>query len=239
MTETERIVAEYGRRAAVISADYYSLQRPANLFAHQHRTRRLMKLLVERRLLPFASTTLLDVGCGDGQQLLDFISWGADRRLMAGIDLIEARISRAAERLGSRSRDGEGAPDLRLGDASQLPWPDSQFDIVHQSTVFTSVLDAATKERMASEMLRVLKPGGTVIWYDFLFDNPSNSNVRGVRAPEIRRLFPGCDVALERATLAPPIARRLVPVSWLAAAALERLTVFNTHYLGTIRKPTS
>jgi hypothetical protein len=40
-------------------------------------------------------------------------------------------------------------------------------------------------------------------------------------------------------TLAPPIARRLVPVSWLAAAALERLVVFNTHYLGVIRKPAS
>jgi len=239
MTETERILAEYGRRAATIPADRYSLQRPENLFAHQQRSRRLVKLLVERRLLPFGSTALLDVGCGNGQHLLDFISWGADRRTLAGIDLIEARIARAAERLGNRSRDGEGAPDLRLGDASQLPWPSSQFDIVHQSTVFTSVLDPATKERMASEMLRVLKPGGTVIWYDFLFDNPSNPNVRGVSASEIRRLFPGCDVTLERVTLAPPIARRLVPVSWLAAAALERLTVLNTHYIGAIRKPAS
>jgi len=239
MTETERILAEYGRRAATIPADRYSLQRPENLFAHQQRSRRLVKLLVERRLLPFGSTALLDVGCGNGQHLLDFISWGADRRTLAGIDLIEARIARAAERLGSRSRDGDGAPDLRLGDASRLPWPSSQFDIVHQSTVFTSVLDPATKERMASEMLRVLKPGGTVIWYDFLFDNPSNPNVRGVSAPEIRRLFPGCDVTLERVTLAPPIARRLVPVSWLAAAALERLTVLNTHYIGAIRKPAS
>lgn len=237
MTETERILAEYVRRAATIPADHYSLQRPENLFAHQQRSRWLVKLLVERRLLPFGSAALLDVGCGEGQHLLDFISWGADRRTLAGIDLIEARISRAARRLGNRSQDGEGAPDLRVGDAGQLPWPSSQFDIVHQSTVFTSVLDPALKERMASEMLRVLKPGGTVIWYDFLFDNPSNPNVRGVRAPEIRRLFPGCDVTLERVTLAPPIARRLVPVSWLAAAALEQFAVFNTHYIGVIRKP--
>ena len=237
MTETERILAEYGRRAATIPADHYSLRRPENLFAHQQRSRRLLKLLVDRQLLVSGDTTLLDVGCGDGQHLLDFIRWGADRRALAGIDLIEARIARAAERLGSRSRDGEGAPDLRLGDASQLPWPDGQFDLVHQSTVFTSVLDRVLKHRIASEMLRVLKPGGSVIWYDFLFDNPSNPNVRGVSASEIRRLLPGCEVSLERVTLAPPIARRLVPVSWLAAAALERFTVFNTHYIGTIRKP--
>jgi ubiquinone/menaquinone biosynthesis C-methylase UbiE len=239
MTETERILGEYGRRAATIPADYYSLQRPANLFAHQQRSRRLIRLLAERRLLPFGNAALLDVGCGDGQHLLDFISWGAERGALAGIDLIEARIARAAARLGDRARDGEGAPDLRLGDATQLPWASGQFDIVHQSTVFTSVLDATTRERMASEMLRVLKPGGSVIWYDFLFDNPSNPNVRGVGASEIRRLFHGCDVTLERVTLAPPIARRLVPVWWLAAAALERLTVLNTHYLGVIRKPAS
>jgi hypothetical protein len=37
-------------------------------------------------------------------------------------------------------------------------------------------------------------------------------------------------------TLAPPIARRLVPLSWMAAMALEKLSMLNTHYLGIIRK---
>jgi hypothetical protein len=58
-----------------------------------------------------------------------------------------------------------------------------------------------------------------------------------VGAAEIRRLFPGCRITLKKVTLAPPIARRLVPMSWLTALAMEQLTIFNTHYLGLIQKP--
>jgi hypothetical protein len=58
----------------------------------------------------------------------------------------------------------------------------------------------------------------------------------GVRRREIETLFPGCRVDLRRATLAPPLARKIVPVSWTLAAALESLRVFDTHYLGLIRR---
>jgi hypothetical protein len=86
-------------------------------------------------------------------------------------------------------------------------------------------------------MLRVLKPDGVVVWYDFLFDNPRNANVRGVNAGEIRRLFAGCRLDLRRITLAPPLARRIVPLSWSLARFLEHLRILNTHYLSVIRKP--
>ena len=93
------------------------------------------------------------------------------------------------------------------------------------------------KVAVAAEMLRVLKPGGAVIWYDFAYDNPSNRTVKGIGAREIRSLFPACEVTLQRVTLAPPLARRLVPISWMAALLCEGLVVANTHYLGLIRKP--
>jgi hypothetical protein len=41
---------------------------------------------------------------------------------------------------------------------------------------------------------------------------------------------------LKRITLSPPIARRLAPVAWTAALLLEQLALFNTHYLGIIRR---
>jgi hypothetical protein len=85
-------------------------------------------------------------------------------------------------------------------------------------------------------MLRVLAPGGAILWYDFFVDNPSNPHVRGVRRREIEALFPGCRVSLRRATLAPPLARRIVPVSWNLAALLESLRVLDTHYFGMIRR---
>jgi ubiquinone/menaquinone biosynthesis C-methylase UbiE len=227
--EAERIRVEYDRRARALPQDFYALTRPANLFADQQKTRALLQALSREQLLPLAGRRILDVGCGDGQQLLQFESWGARAGDLAGIELIQSRFDRAAARLA-------GGPDVRVGDASALPWPDASFDLVHQSTVFTSILDAGMKRAIAGEILRVLKPGGVLIWYDFFVNNPANPAVRGIGAGEIRSLFPRCDIRLTRTTLAPPIARRLVPLTWMGALALERLSVLNTHYLGVIRR---
>jgi hypothetical protein len=75
-----------------------------------------------------------------------------------------------------------------------------------------------------------------ILWYDFWL-NPTNPQTEGIRPSEIRTLFPGCDFEFRRITLAPPLARRLVPVSWVVAFLLEKLRVFNSHYLVAIRPP--
>jgi hypothetical protein len=85
-------------------------------------------------------------------------------------------------------------------------------------------------------MWRVLKPGGAVLWYDFFVDNPRNRDVKGMPEKEIRRLFPAGQLHLRRTTLAPPLARRLVPLSWTLAALLEGARVLNTHYAALIEK---
>ena len=85
-------------------------------------------------------------------------------------------------------------------------------------------------------MLRVLKPGGTLLWFDFHMDNPKNRDVVGIRRGEIRSLFPGCDIELRRTVLAPPIMRPLAARSWLATYLLSRVPLLCTHYVGTIRK---
>jgi ubiquinone/menaquinone biosynthesis C-methylase UbiE len=232
--EVDRIRAEYADRERRLPNDQDSLNHPHNLFACQQKSRLVLKLLAEEGVTPLKEKTVLDVGCGDGYHLLEFLSWGANRSDLAGIDLLDARVDRARTQIGSH--DGAVGPDLRVGDASRLPWPDETFDIVHQGTVFTSILDRTMKEAVAGEMIRVLKPNGIVIWYDFLFDNPWNPSVRGVGAREVRSLFAGCSVRLKRVTLAPPIARRSVPISWIVSLMLEKLRLLNTHYLGIIRK---
>jgi len=234
--EIERIRVVYADRERRLPADRYSFKWPHVVFAHQQRSRALLQLLVDESVFPLAGKTILDVGCGEGQQLLELVSWGADRGDLTGIDLLDARVMRAKTRLGDRSVEGSSAPDLRVGDASLLPWPDGSFDIVHQNTVFTSILDSAMRHAIAREIVRVLKPGGLFVWYDFAFNNPRNPDVRGIGAAEIGSLLPGCEVRLRRITLAPPIARRLVPLSWVGSLMLEKLVVFNTHYLGMIRK---
>jgi SAM-dependent methyltransferase len=231
--EIERIAAEYRRRAAVLPGTRDSMLRPATLFVYQQRVRQILRALTIHRLVPLRDTRILDVGCGGGQLLIDFESWGARRENLAGIDLLEENAAFARVRLCSTER----AADIRTGNAAELPWPDRSFDIVAQFTVFTSILSAELRRAVAAEMIRVTRPGGVVLWYDFRVNNPQNAQVRRVGARELRTLFPGCELHLMWTTLAPPLARRLVPLSWTLAEVLEKLRVLNTHYLAVIRRP--
>jgi hypothetical protein len=114
--------------------------------------------------------------------------------------------------------------------------PSDRFDLVVQSTVFTSILDATTRRQVASEMLRIVKDDGLILWYDFHVNNPRNPDVRAVKKREIQGLFPDCRIQLRRITLAPPLLRLLAPHSWLACHLLGRIPWLCTHYLGVIRK---
>jgi len=222
--EADRIAAEYARRDASIPADRYSPAAPAQLVLRQSRERAVLAALRRAGMVPLAGRRILDVGCGAGQWLADFETWGADRDRLTGIDLMPARVEAA------RARLTPGA-DLRQGDASRLPWPAEHFDIVLQSMLFSSVLDGAMRQAIAREMARVLAPGGVILWNDFFVDSPGNRAVRGVRRHEIAALFPGFRIQRRRITLAAPLARLLAPRSELGAIALESLRIFNTHYL--------
>ena len=94
--------------------------------------------------------------------------------------------------LGHSSR----AFSIRSGNAARLALPNDFFDVVLQSTVFTSILDRSLQHAIAVEMLRVLKPDGFILWYDFRWNNPRNPDVRGIQAQEISELFSGVRGAL-------------------------------------------
>ena len=134
---------------------------------------------------------------------------------MHGIDLDEERIQKAKERIPQA--------DLQIGNAAELPWLDQSFDIVLQSTLFTSILDPHLKKTAAEEMRRVVKRSGMILWYDFFCDNPWNPNVRGISKRELKTLFPDFLITFQRITLAAPLARRLAPKSWLICYLLEQM----------------
>jgi len=47
-----------------------------------------------------------------------------------------------------------------------------------------------------------------MLWYDFLYDNPFNKDVRGIPVREIKRLFPlASGIDIYPVTLAPPLGR--------------------------------
>ncbi len=223
----QRICEAYARRQ---DRGRYSWFRTDYVFTMQQRERHVLALLRRCGLADqLAAQKILDVGCGNGAWLRDFIKWGARSEHLFGVDLLSQRVEEGR-------RLCPAAVHLQQGNAAALGFPDASFDIVLQATVFTSILDAHLRRQVAAEMLRVLKPDGWILWYDFHFNNPRNPDVRGVKKAEIRQLFPACEIRLERTTLAPPLARTIAPVSWWTAQLLEKLPWLRTHYLGIIRR---
>lgn len=105
-----------------------------------------------------------------------------------------------------------------------------------QSTVFTSLLDAAFQQRLAARMWSLTRPGGGILWFDFVYDNPRNPDVRGVPRARLRELFPHGEMVCWRVTLAPPIARRVTRISPSLYAAFDVLPFLRTHVLCWISK---
>lgn len=227
MNDLDRLRAEYARRAANrTNVDRYSLFNQANLFTLQQRQRALTHLLRRHRLLPMAGKTVLEIGCGGGGVLLEMLGLGVKARDLQGVDLLPDRLAAARERLPGIS--------LECADGRHLPFPSASFDLILQFTVFSSILDRAIQQEIAREMLRLLRPAGVIISYDFWL-NPINPQTQGLRPTDLRALFPNCVLHFQRITLAPPLARRLVPISWTLAVLLEKLKILNTHYLTLIQ----
>lgn len=180
---------------------------------------------IPRVLGPMNARSILDIGCGSGTRLMAFREMGAGK--LAGIELTADRCAVA--------RQNVPEAEVVHGSAHALPWADASFDIVSQFVVFTSILESSLKQRIAQEMMRVLKPGGAILWHDFRVNNPRNQQVRGIRKAEIRALFPSCDVELRSMMLAPPLASLLIPHFPGLASQLEKLPFLRTHYLGVIR----
>jgi len=225
--DLNRLRLEYAKREHRLSgSDIYSLFNMANMCTIQQRQRDVLALLRRQGFYPLDAKRLLEIGCGRGGVLLEYLSYGANPGYLYGIDLLPNLVLQAHAIL----------PQLALAcsDGQYLPFPAQSFDLIFQYTAFSSIIDDVIKANLAGEMLRVLKQGGMILWYDFWL-NPTNPQTRGIRPQEIRQLFPNCTFKFRKITLAPPIARRLVPISWMLALLLESLKIFNTHYLVAIQ----
>lgn len=227
--EAERIRAEYRRRAREISPDRYAAWQPAEVLARSGRRRLALELLHRAGVFPDPEDRCLEVGCGGRGWLPDLLDWGVREPNLAGIDLDEPRIEALRRALP--------AADLRTGDAVALPWDPETFRLVITSTMFSSILDPGVRRIVAREIVRVLRPGGAVVFYDLAVDNPSNRNVRGIGERELRALFPDLRGDVRSVTLAPPIARVVAPISYPMAAALALVPWLRTHRLAVLVRP--
>jgi ubiquinone/menaquinone biosynthesis C-methylase UbiE len=195
----------------------------------QRRQREIRRILASAYPDGLEKVNLLETGCGNGQWLAEFQTFGFMPKNLAGIELDGKRAEFAKHRI-------QGA-DIRHGNAAELPWKDESFDIVFQSTVFTSVKDPGTRKKIASEMKRVCRKNGFILWYDFIYDSPNNPDVSGVGRKEVTALFAPWKCEFKKITLAPPLARTIAPYSSFAADMVETLFPFlRTHIIAVIRQ---
>ena len=225
--ERERIQLEYHRRAQEISPDRYAAWQAAPRFM-ERRNRVAATMLRSLRVFPKPGDRCLEVGFGNIGWLGELRGWGVGESSLHGLELSPNHVRNIKEILP--------AADLRVGDAVELPWADGTFRLVIASTVFTSILDNDVRRLIANEIVRVVQPGGALLWYDFAYNNPRNPNVRGIGRSEIKKLFPALRGKIRSVTLAPPFTRLIAPRWWTLATLLESIPLLRTHLMGVLVK---
>jgi ubiquinone/menaquinone biosynthesis C-methylase UbiE len=117
---------------------------------------------------------VLDVGCGYGWALHSLQSKANE---LWGIDTDEAALRQASD----------GYPDIHFvhGSATNLPFADSEFDVVVLSEVIEHLYEC-DRDSAVSEAHRVLKPGGALI-----FTAPYAGLLAWADPLDFKRRFPG------------------------------------------------
>jgi SAM-dependent methyltransferase len=228
--EAARVRSRYARRPG--DDERYSLLNRSALLAVQERQRALTDLFVRLGWRDLSRVQVLEVGCGTGANLLEFLRLGFTPANLQGIELLSERAEQARSVLPSSLRIIEG--DAAGAATSGVP-PASQ-DIVYQSTMFSSVLDETIQQRVADSMWRWTRPGGGVLWYDFTINNPRNPDVRGVPVARIRHLFPAGKMRRRRLTLAPPVARAVTRLHPALYPVFNTCIWLRTHVLVWVEK---
>ncbi|MFN9727536.1 class I SAM-dependent methyltransferase [Acidovorax sp.] len=221
--EPRAVSARYARRDAAHDAQHYSLYASASALQAQHERLRAMRQLWRAHgWQSLAGLHITEAGCGTGGNLQDLLRLGADPARLHGLELLPERAQAARLRLPTTVAVLEG-------DALQAAIAPGSQQAVLAFTLFSSILDTDFRSALARQMWQWVAPGGGVLVYDFVVDNPRNPDVQGVPLAEVRRLFPHARITSRRLTLAPPLARRL-PAPLLAPAAML-LPFARTHRL--------
>lgn len=113
---------------------------------------------------------VLDIACGKGESIFLLAKEFGCRGV--GIDLSFPKIARATAE--AKEKNFDAGSSFLVSDAEVLPFADGVFDVVLSECSF-SVLPA--KRKAASEIARVLKPGGRLVITDIVLEIGSGGSL--------------------------------------------------------------
>ncbi len=185
--------------------------------------------VLRRERIDVATARVLNLGAGDGKDGARLIDLGIRADRIFALDLLTRFVRQA--------RLSYAWMATVAGDAGRLPFEDERFDLVYQSTMMSSVLDASRRRQILEEVRRVLRPGGVFLSYDVRYPNPWNRHTRPVRVAELERGLAGWRVKTWSTTGLPPLLRIVAPLSLAACRAIETIPPLRSHLLALARKP--
>ncbi len=219
MSNLEEQISDQYKRREQSSIDYNS--RFAK-FADEERELKTTALL-KKYITNYSDKLFLEIGAGQGGNLPFFHQLGFQWQNIYANELLPERI-KALQTNFSQCTILEGNALHLSGDV--------KYDIVYQSTVFTSILKQEDRVQLANRMWQLLNPNGIILWYDFAFNNPNNKDVRKVNKNELKELFPQAETSeIKKITLAPPIGRRVGGLY-----PLFNVSFLRTHLLAVFQK---
>ena len=115
-------------KAKEYEADYWDGDRRINYGGYRYiegRWEKVAREMIDHYSLP-ENPKILDVGCGKGFLLFDFLKVMPESEIF-GIDISEYAIQNSKEEIRE---------NLQVGNATNLPWPDNYFDLVFSINTF-------------------------------------------------------------------------------------------------------
>ena len=136
------------------------------------------RVRTRKALRPKPGMHILDVACGTGTVSRILADHGAT---VTGIDFSPGMISEGVARHG----DHPGIT-FQQGDATELPFGDNTFDA---TTISFGIRNVQEPKRALAEMLRVTKPGGSIVVCEF--STPTTALLRGAYDTYMSVVMPG------------------------------------------------
>lgn len=202
MNSIEQIKKHYELR----KSEFYQKWNEKNYLFYQYAAfyRELLYYkILKKRYQSFENLKLLEIGAGSGYNLHFFNKIGFNLENVFANELMDDRLTQLRKNFPTVKTFAGNALDI---DTSYH----QQFDVVFQSTVFSSIPDARLRTYIAQKMLNLLKDDGIILWYDFFMYNPYNKHTTAIRKREIKNLFKTARITcFYKTTLASPIARRV------------------------------